>query len=273
MDREIFVTIIGAEGRMGAELLANVSLMEGISVTDAVVRPGSESVGSVIGPEGVRVTDDMDTAVENADVVIDFSAPEACLAAAECAARFETPFVSGTTGLSEAQIAELKGRSSDAAVLWAANFSVGVNVLEQLVELGVKAAGEGFDIEICEAHHRRKVDAPSGTALFLGRAAARARDVDLDDVAVHGREGHTGARSDEEIGFQVIRGGSIVGEHTVYLAAEGERIELTHRATDRGIFARGALRAAQWMAGRHPGWYSMKDVLFGDSERANERNS
>lgn len=263
MEREIFVTIIGADGRMGTELLANVAPIEGMSVTDAVVRPGSDDVGTLLGPEGVAATDDMDTAIENADVVIDFSAPEACLAAAELAARYETPFVSGTTGLSEEQVSELKGRSSDTAVLWAANFSVGVNVLEQLVELGIKAMGEGFDIEICEAHHRRKVDAPSGTALFLGEAAARARGVELDDVAVHGREGHTGERTDDAIGFQVIRGGNIVGEHTVYVAGEGERLELTHRATDRGIFARGALRAAQWMAGRHPGWYSMKDVLFG----------
>jgi 4-hydroxy-tetrahydrodipicolinate reductase len=262
MDREVFVTIVGAEGRMGTELLENAAEMDGVSVTDAVVRPGSETVGRELGPSGVSATDDLDTAVENADVVIDFSTPKACLKAAEFAAKHQTPFVSGTTGLSDEQIAELKGRSSDIPVLWAANFSVGVNVLEHLVELATKAAGKDFDIEIMEAHHRRKVDAPSGTALFLGKAAARARGADLDDVGVFAREGQTGERSDDEIGFQVVRGGDIVGEHTVYLCGPGERIELTHRATDRGIFARGALRAAAAMVGRHAGWYSMRDVLF-----------
>jgi 4-hydroxy-tetrahydrodipicolinate reductase len=262
MDRDIFVTIVGAEGRMGTELLDNADTIEGVVVTDAVVRPESETVGRELGPTGVIATDDLETAVENAEVVIDFSIPSACLEAATFAAKYDTPLVSGTTGLSGDQIAELKGHSSDVPVLWAANFSVGVNVLEHLVELATKAAGAGFDIEVLEAHHRHKVDAPSGTALFLGRAAARGRDADLDDVGVFAREGHTGERSDDEIGFQVIRGGDIVGEHTVYLCGPGERLELTHRASDRGIFARGALRAAAAMVGRRAGWYSMRDVLF-----------
>jgi 4-hydroxy-tetrahydrodipicolinate reductase len=265
MESEVFVTVVGAEGRMGAELLENAAKTEeasGVSVTSAVVRPGSPAVDTELGPDAVLATADLETAVENADVVVDFSTPAACLKAAEYAAKYQTPFVSGTTGLTDDQVAELKGRSSDVAVLWAANFSVGVNVLERLVELATKAAGDGFDVEILEAHHRQKVDAPSGTALFLGEAAARARGADLDEVGVFGREGLTGERSDEEIGFQVIRGGDIVGEHTVYLCGAGERVELTHRANDRGIFARGALRAAGWLAGRGPGWYSMTDVLF-----------
>jgi 4-hydroxy-tetrahydrodipicolinate reductase len=264
MEREVFVAIVGAEGRMGGELLAHACDLGGVSVTDAIVRPSSPAVGSRLGPAGVLATDDMATAIENADVVVDFSNPDACLAAAEVAASFETAFVSGTTGLSQEQMAELKGRSSDTPVLWAANFSVGVNTLERLVELATRAASEGFDVEIVEAHHRHKVDAPSGTALFLGQAAARARDGELDELGVFERHGHTGERADDEIGFGVIRGGDIVGEHTVYLCGHGERLELTHRATDRGIFASGALRAAAWLAGREPGWYSMRDVLFGD---------
>ncbi|MFP4597712.1 MAG: 4-hydroxy-tetrahydrodipicolinate reductase [Persicimonas sp.] len=259
---EVFVTIIGAEGRMGQELLANAPSVDGVSVAEAVVRPESPADGSEMGPEGVLATSDMETAIENAEVVVDFSAPEACLQAAEFAARYGTPLVSGTTGLSDEQVAELKGRSSDVAILWAANFSVGVNTLERLVELATRAVADGFDVEVLEAHHRHKVDAPSGTALFLGQAAARARGADLEEVGVCSREGHTGERSDDEIGFQTIRGGDIVGEHTVLLCGAGERIELTHRATDRGIFARGALRAAGWLAGRQPGWYTMKDVLF-----------
>ncbi|MFW5967880.1 MAG: 4-hydroxy-tetrahydrodipicolinate reductase [Persicimonas sp.] len=262
---EVFVALIGAEGRMGGELLANAAQMADITIDQAVVRPGSAAVGSELGPDGVMATDDMDTAVENADVVVDFSTPEACLKAAELAAKHQTPFVSGTTGLDEVQVAELKGRSSDVALLWAANFSVGINAIERLVELGVRALGDGFDIEILEAHHRNKVDAPSGTAHFLAEAAARGRDLQLDENAVYSRYGNTGERTDDEIGFQVVRGGDIVGEHTVFLCGNGERVELTHRASDRGIFARGALRAAGWLAGRKPGLYSMKDVLFGSS--------
>lgn len=262
MEREVFVAIVGAEGRMGAELLENASGMDGLIITDAIVRPGSAAVGQELGPDAVRATDDMETAIENADVVIDFSHPAACREAAELAAKYRTAFVSGTTGLDDAAVAEIKGWSSESAVLWAANFSVGVNALEQIVEMATRAVGEDFDIEVLEAHHRNKVDAPSGTALFLGEAAARARGVSIDEDGVFARQGHVGARSDDEIGFQTIRGGDIVGEHTVFLCGPGERIELTHRASDRGIFARGALRAARWIAGQEPGWYSMKDVLF-----------
>ncbi len=263
MDREVFVAIVGAEGRMGTELLENASDMDGVIITDAIVRPGSPVIGTHLGPDAVHATDDMETAIENADVVIDFSSPRSCRAAAAVAAKYKTAFVSGTTGLDDEGVAEIKGWSSESAVLWAANFSVGVNVLERLVELATRAVGDGFDIEVLEAHHRNKVDAPSGTALFLGEAAARARGVSLDEDGVFARQGNVGTRGDEEIGFSVVRGGDIVGEHTVFLCGPGERLELTHRASDRGIFARGALRAAAWIAGQEPGWYSMKDVLFG----------
>jgi 4-hydroxy-tetrahydrodipicolinate reductase len=262
MEREVFVAVVGARGRMGTELLNNASAIDGLTVTDAVVRPGSSAVGQSLGPDAVHATDDLETAIENADVVVDFSNPESCLQAAALAVEMNTAFVSGTTGLSPEAVDELHGHSSDIPIIWAANFSVGVNVLERLVELASQAVGDGFDIEVLEAHHRDKVDAPSGTALFLGEAAARGRQLSLDENAVFSRHGQIGPREELEIGIQTLRGGDIVGEHTVYLCADGERLELTHRATDRGIFARGALRAARWLAGRHAGWYSMQDVLF-----------
>lgn len=262
MENKIFVAIVGAAGRMGAELLKNASPIDEISITDALVRPGSAVVDTTLGPDAVRASHDFETAIENATVVIDFSTPKACLQAAAIAAKTRTPFVSGTTGLSAEQADELKGYSSDTAILWASNFSVGVNTLERLVELASRAVGDDFDIEIMEAHHRHKVDAPSGTARFLGEAAARGRGQTLDENARYTRHGQIGPRLPGEIGFQTLRGGDIVGEHTVYLCADGERVELTHRATDRGIFARGALRAARWITGQSAGWYAMHDVLF-----------
>lgn len=264
MTQEIFAVIVGARGRMGTQLLKAGGAQHGLVITDAIVRPGSIDVGRTLGPDAVRATDELATAVGNADVVIDFSSPQACLDAAAIAARAGCAFVSGTTGLSAAQFDQLRGYTSDIPVLWASNFSVGVHVLERLVELAAQASGPGFDIEILEAHHQHKVDAPSGTALLLGEAAARGRDVNLQDHARFERHGHVGPRADNEIGFQSIRGGDIVGEHTVFLCGAGERLELSHRATDRAIFARGALRAARWIAHRPPGWYQMQDVLFGE---------
>ncbi|AWV89635.1 4-hydroxy-tetrahydrodipicolinate reductase [Bradymonas sediminis] len=265
MENKIFVAIVGAAGRMGVELLENASPLGDISITDALVRPGSDVVGTSLGPDAVHASSDFETAIDNATVVIDFSTPESCLRAAAIAAKTGTPFVSGTTGLTAEQVDELHGYSSDIAMLWASNFSVGVNSLERLVELASRAVGEDFDIEIMEAHHRHKVDAPSGTARFLGEAAARGRGQTLEDHACYARHGQVGPRAPAEIGFQTIRGGDIVGEHTVFLCADGERLELTHRATDRGIFARGALRAAKWISTQPAGWYSMQDVLFGKS--------
>lgn len=255
--------IVGASGRMGRALIENAEQMEEVTVVAAIDRPGSSWLGERIG--GVQLTGDLSEHISQADVVIDFSAPESCVRAARIATQAGVRFVSGTTGLTAAQLEEVEECSKQAAVLHAANFSVGVNVLERLVELASAATGESFDLEIFEAHHRRKVDAPSGTALFLGEAAARGRDVSLDERAQWSRHGQVGAREPGEIGFQVLRGGDIVGEHTVFLCGDGERLELTHRATDRGIFARGALRAACWIATKRPGLYTMRDVLFSRS--------
>lgn len=264
MTDKIFAVIVGAAGRMGMEVLHCASSLEDISITDALVRPASNLINTTLGPDSVRASADVETAIDNADVVIDFSVPASCLHAARIAAETRTPFVSGTTGLSPEQIDQLKGYSSDTAILWASNFSVGVNILERLVELASRSVGESFDIEVLEAHHRHKVDAPSGTALFLGEAAARGRGQSLKENACYTRHGQVGPRAPDEIGFQTIRGGNIVGEHTVFLCADGERLELTHRASDRGIFARGALRAARWLSTQPAGWYSMQDVLFDD---------
>ena len=246
------VAIAGIAGRMGRSIMSVQGEFHDIHISQGVV--GSTPF------HGVDTVDDA-SKLQPVDVIIDFATPRGFSAALAAAVRDGSGFVSGSTGLSDEQIDELAEASTSIPVLLAANFSVGVNILEHLVESAARAA-QGFDIEVFEAHHRNKVDAPSGTALFLGEAAARGREAKLNDVAQWARQGHTGARSDEEIGFQVVRGGSVVGEHTVFLLGAGERIELTHRAQDRAIFARGALRAASWIAGKAPGNYTMRDVLF-----------
>jgi len=256
------IAIVGASGRMGRSLLEHAAADPELEVVAAIEHSESAALGEPLGPRGIVATSDLARHITACDVVIDFSSPDACVRAAQLASTHGVRFVTGTTGLDDVQKSALADCAAKAAVLHAANFSVGVNVLARLVELASSATGEGFDLEVFEAHHRHKVDAPSGTALLLGRAAASGRGRDLEDVAQWARHGHTGARTDDEIGFQVVRGGDIVGEHTVFLCGAGERIELTHRATDRGIFARGALRAAKWMAGRPAGRYAMSDVLF-----------
>ncbi len=253
------IAIVGAGGRMGRALLESAKAPD-FEVAAAIERAGSPWLGEVLG--SVRVTGNLEEVASGCDVVIDFSSPESCVRAARIAASSGAAFVSGTTGLDAAAHEVLAQVARETAVLHAANFSVGVNVLARLVELAAQATGEEWDLEVFEAHHRHKVDAPSGTALMLGRSAAAGRGVELDEVADWARHGVTGPREPGAIGFQVVRGGDIVGEHTVFACGEGERIELTHRATDRGIFARGALRAARWMASRRPGSYSMDDVLF-----------
>lgn len=261
-DSPIRAAIFGAAGRMGGSLLENAAREPSLEVVAAVVHPDYDGP-ELLGPQELKPLASLeDLARLDVDVLIDFSAPEASLAAARYCLSEAIPFVSGTTGLSRDELLTLKEISREIPLLHAANFSVGVNLLAHLVERAAQGIGDDVDIEIFEAHHRRKVDAPSGTALLLGEAAARGRDLNLEDVAVLSREGHTGPREAESIGFQVLRGGDIVGEHTVYFCIDGERLELTHRATDRGIFARGALRAAAWLAGRRPGQYEMADVLF-----------
>lgn len=246
MTTPVGFVMVGGEGRMGREI-------RGIAATS----PALEERGAV----DAATIDSLPEVLGSADVVVDFSSPAGFAAALQAALMAQKPLVSGTTGLGDAHFQALDRAAESIPVLWAANFSVGVNVLEHLTRLASRALG-GFDIEIFEAHHRHKVDAPSGTALFLARAAAEGRHHELEDVAAWTRHGHTGSRTDEEIGFQVVRGGSIVGEHTVFFCGPGERVELTHRAQDRAIFARGALHAARWIVGRRPGRYRMADVLF-----------
>lgn len=247
---------------MGLSLLEHAHALAHIDVVAAIDRPGGDALGQRRGPSQIPVTGDLAEHITQCDVVVDFSTPEASVRAVRMAAGAGCAFVSGTTGLTATQQSIFDECARSIPVLQAANFSVGVNVLERLVELASRATGEGFDLEVFEAHHRRKVDAPSGTALFLGEAAARGRDTTLDESAQWTRHGQVGPRSEGEIGFQVVRGGDIVGEHTVFVCGDGERLELTHRATDRGIFAQGALRAASWLHAKRPGVYTMSDVLF-----------
>lgn len=262
MSQSIKVAIVGAAGRMGLALLEHAHALEDMEVVAAIDSPGGDALGRRLGPDQVPVTGDLAEHIAQCDVVVDFSTPEAAVRAVRMAAGAGCAFVSGTTGLTASQQAVFDTCAQSIPVLQAANFSVGVNVLERLVELASRATGDAFDLEVFEAHHRRKVDAPSGTALFLGEAAARGRDTTLEASAQWTRHGQVGPRQDGEIGFQVVRGGDIVGEHTVFVCGAGERLELTHRATDRGIFAQGALRAALWLHARRAGVYTMGDVLF-----------
>ncbi|MEY8828145.1 4-hydroxy-tetrahydrodipicolinate reductase [Sedimentitalea sp. XS_ASV28] len=261
------IVVTGASGRMGQMLVRIITESDKAQLVGAVEREGHAWVGQDIGTAmgggalGVAVTDDPLEAFARAQAVIDFTAPQATLDFAVLAAQARLVHVIGTTGMTDAQIAALTPASRHAVIVRAGNMSVGVNLLTQLTRKVAAALGEDFDIEIIEAHHRHKVDAPSGTALMLGEAAAEGRGVALSDVADRGRDGITGARERGHIGFTAIRGGDIVGEHDVLFAAPGERITLRHVATDRAVFARGALRAALWGQGKAPGAYDMIDVL------------
>ncbi len=261
------IVVTGASGRMGRMLVRIITESDKAQLVGAVEREGHAWVGQDIGTAmgggalGVAVTDDPLEAFARAQAVIDFTAPQATLDFAVLAAQARLVHVIGTTGMTDAQIAALTPASRHAVIVRAGNMSVGVNLLTQLTRKVAAALGEDFDIEIIEAHHRHKVDAPSGTALMLGEAAAEGRGVALSDVADRGRDGITGAREHGHIGFAAIRGGDIVGEHDVLFAAPGERITLRHVATDRAVFARGALRAALWGQGKAPGAYDMMDVL------------
>lgn len=238
------LVIIGAKGRMGQMLLAC-----------AARQPDLEVVGRV--DQG----DDPASVVPAADVVIDFSVHEATPALAALCARHGRPLVIGTTGHSEAEKAELRACAARLPVVWSANYSTGVNLLFWLTRRAAEILGPGYDLEIVEMHHRHKKDAPSGTALRLAEILAAARQIALKDALRHGRQGQVGERSAAEIGLHALRGGDVVGEHTVIFATEGERVELTHKASSRETFALGALRAARWVVGRPPGLYDMQDVL------------
>lgn len=261
------IVITGASGRMGQMLIRTVANSDKARLVGAVERTGHNWIGQDVGIAmggaelGVIVTADAPEAFAKAQAVIDFTAPEATLEFAILAAQAGIVHVIGTTGFSDAQLAALKPAARDAVIVRAGNMSLGVNLLTQLTRKVAAALDEDFDIEVIESHHNQKVDAPSGTALMLGQAAAEGRGVALADVSDRGRDGITGARKRGDIGFAVIRGGDIVGEHDVMFAAAGERVVLRHIATDRSVFARGALRAALWGQGQSPGEYDMVDVL------------
>ncbi|MEX2644570.1 MAG: 4-hydroxy-tetrahydrodipicolinate reductase [Acetobacterales bacterium] len=259
--------IAGCGGRMGRLLTAEVAAADDCTLAAATGRPGSGAVGrdagiaAGIAALGVTVSDDPATLFADSDAVIDFTRPEATLKHAALAAERGTPLVIGTTGFDADGEAALAEAARHAPVVLAPNTAAGVNLLFALTERVARALDDAFDVEIVEIHHRYKVDAPSGTALELGRRAARGRGVALDEVADRGRDGETGARLRGRIGFAALRGGDVVGEHTVVFAGDGERIELTHRASARAIYARGAVRAVRWLRGRPPGLYNMFDVL------------
>ncbi|MEM7679959.1 MAG: 4-hydroxy-tetrahydrodipicolinate reductase [Pseudomonadota bacterium] len=253
------VGIAGCQGRVG-QILVNELLsgnFKGLEYIGGTVLPKELAKA----PEHLKATDSADELFQKADVVIDFTAPEATVHHAKLAAKHATVLVAGTTGLSDKDEDALKKAAKKTVIIYAANFSIGVNMLLALVEQAASRLEDGWDIEIFESHHRYKVDAPSGTALAMGKAAAKGRKVQLDDVADYARHGQTGARKDDQIGFSVARGGDVVGDHTAFFYADGERLELTHKATNRALFAKGALRAALWAGNQRPGLYSMKDVL------------
>ena len=261
------IVITGGSGRMGQMLIRTVLESDRARLVGVVVRSGHAWVGQDVGVAmggaavGVTVSDDALEAFASAQAVIDFTSPEATLEFAALAAQARAVHVIGTTGMSEEQIARLEPAARHAVIVRAGNMSLGVNLLVQLTKKVAAALDEDFDIEVIEAHHHHKVDAPSGTALMLGEAAAEGRGVSLAEVSDRGRDGITGARKRGDIGFTAIRGGDIVGEHDVLFAAAGERIVLRHMATDRAIFARGALKAALWGQDKAPGQYDMVDVL------------
>ncbi|WP_299619794.1 4-hydroxy-tetrahydrodipicolinate reductase [uncultured Tateyamaria sp.] len=261
------IVIAGASGRMGQMLIQTVMASDKVRLAGALERPGHDWVGQDVGIAmggttlGVVVSDDVLETMSQAQAVIDFTAPEATLALNKIAAQARAAHIIGTTGMTEAQIEQLEPASRHCTIVRAGNMSLGVNLLVQLTKQVAAALDEDFDIEVIEAHHHHKVDAPSGTALMLGEAAAEGRGVDLNAVKDAARDGITGARTRGHIGFSNIRGGDIVGEHDVLFAGQGERIVLRHMATDRALFAKGALKATLWALDQRPGAYDMLDVL------------
>lgn len=261
------IAITGATGRMGRALIEAVHASEQTRLAGATVPPHSTlkdaDAGEVcgLGRLDVPLTSDLSSILDGVDVVIDFTTPDATLDFLQQMVGSGKPIVIGTTGFIDAQLIELKRYARTLPIVFAANYSVGVNLTLQLLRTAARVMGEGSDIEIIEAHHRNKVDAPSGTALKMGEAIAGTLGRDLAQCAVYGREGQEGPRNDETIGFATVRAGDIVGEHTVMFATEGERVEITHKASSRQTFARGAVRAAQWLRDKPAGLYDMEDVL------------
>jgi 4-hydroxy-tetrahydrodipicolinate reductase len=262
------LVVVGAAGRMGQALIRAIHSIPGAAVAAAIERKGSPQIGqdagqlAGVGTLGVPISDDPLPAFAKADGVLDFTMPAASVEFAGYAAQARIVHVIGTTGCTAEDDAKIAAAARHATIVKSGNMSLGVNLLAVLVEQAAKALGpEDFDIEVLEMHHRHKVDAPSGTALLLGEAAARGRAIGLAENSVRIRDGHTGARKPGTVGFATLRGGSVVGDHSVILAGTGERITLSHHAEDRAIFARGAVKAALWARGKKAGLYSMRDVL------------
>lgn len=261
------IAVLGAAGRMGQALIRTVAATQGCVVAGGIEAKGSPAVGRDVGevaglePLGIAITDDPLPVFASVDGVLDFTAPAATVAFAALAAQARIVHVIGTTGFNDDDLAKLDAAAQHATIIKAGNMSFGVNLLAGLTARVAQLLDAEFDIEIVEMHHRHKRDAPSGTSLMLGEAAARGRGVSLKARSVRSRDGDIGPRREGDIGFVSMRGGDVVGEHRVIFAGPGERIELAHIATDRGIFARGAVRAALWGRGRGPGLYSMADVL------------
>lgn len=267
MTAPIRIALTGIAGRMGRTLAEAIAADDRLTLAAAVERPDSSVIGTDVGEltgigrNGLLVASELEQVVADCDVVIDFTAPAATLAHLTCCREAGRPLVIGTTGLDDAGRQALSAAAADIPVVYAPNYSVGVNLSLKLLDMAARVLGDSVDIEIIEAHHRHKVDAPSGTALRMGEVVARALGRDLADVAVYGRQGHTGARERATIGFETIRAGDIVGDHTVLFAGDGERIEITHKASSRMTFAAGAVRAAVWATSQPPGLYDMNDVL------------
>lgn len=266
-DSTIRIAIAGAGGRMGRQLIQAVAQIEGAVLGAALERQGSSLVGADagelagLGQSGVAVSDSLDAVRDEFDVLIDFTRPEGTLTHLAFCRQHGKSMVIGTTGFDEQGKTAIRDAARDIGIVFAANFSVGVNVMLKLLEKAAKVMGDYTDIEIIEAHHRHKVDAPSGTALAMGEAIAGALGRDLNSCAVYAREGHTGERDPQSIGFATVRAGDIVGEHTAMFADIGERVEITHKASSRMTFANGAVRAAIWLNDKKNGLFDMKDVL------------
>lgn len=263
----IRVAVTGAGGRMGRALIEACQQAEGVTLGAAIERPGSSVIGVDagelvgVGKLGVKVADCLETVLADFDLLIDFTRPEVTEANLKLCRSAHKKMVIGTTGFSEAQRRMIAEAGSDIALVFAPNMSVGVNLCLKLLDMAARVLGDTVDIEIIEAHHRHKIDAPSGTALRMGEVVAAALGRDLKECAVYGREGNTGERDRKTIGFETIRAGDIVGDHTVMFADIGERIEITHKASSRMTFAKGAVRAALWLASRDKGQFDMQDVL------------
>ncbi|WP_366449987.1 4-hydroxy-tetrahydrodipicolinate reductase [Fontimonas thermophila] len=261
------LAILGATGRMGRAVIQAVAATPAVTLGAALERAGHTEMGrdagtlAGVGELGVPIAADLRAGLDACDVLIDFTRPEATLSALPLCVAAGTGMVIGTTGFDAAQKAQIEAAARRIPICLSANFSIGVTVCLKLLEDAARVLGSDFDIEIVEAHHRHKVDAPSGTALAMGEAIARGAGLRLEEAAVYARQGHTGPRPAGAIGFATVRGGDVIGDHTVMFLGEGERVEITHKASSRQNFARGAVRAAAWIHGRAPGLYSMRDVL------------